>query len=256
MRPVFAVFLVFSAAQGALAQDDEGELPAAFSSDRPGFAPSSHVAARERVTTELGARLSIDDPIELRLPRLSLRAGIFDWLELRVSGPDAVGLFAGGATFGIGDARVGFKIGGLVHEDVSISTVWEASLPIATDGFGAPEVEFFAHASLEWRIWGPFSLLPHAFASVIALEGEMGETVRVVEGGGSLRFTWSIIDVVAVFVQGFVIARQESDVRGGVGGGIAWLAAPNVQLDASFDTGVTAELDPPPTVNAGVTVLW
>jgi hypothetical protein len=252
----FVLLFALFAARPALAQDVEGELPAAFTSDRPGFAPSAHVAARERITTELGASVLIDDPIELRLPRLTLRAGLFGWLELRATTPDAIGRFAGDASFGVGDARAGFKIGGLVHESVSISTVWEASFPTATDGFGREEVELYAQASLEWRIWGPLSLLPHVFGSVLAITDDMGQTARVFEGGGSLRFTWRIIDVLFVFVEGFVIASEVDDLRGGVGGGVAWLVLPNVQLDASFRTGVTDALDPPPIVNAGVTVLW
>lgn len=249
------VLLAF--ASGARAQDD-GMLPATFSSDRPGFANTTRVAARERLTTELGVSASFEDGEQRgRLPNLSLRTGLFDWLELRVRGPNGIGVFdATGDRFGVGDPFVGFKIGGPLDETVLISSVWEVSLPIGTDGFGSPEAEWRADVQLAWNFWGPLWIVPNAVASVRADADETtGETLRYFEGGGSLKFVWQIIDVLGMYVQSYALVSARSDWRVQVGGGLYWLITPHVQVDASFDSRVTDQGDAP-TAAIGATVLW
>lgn len=251
-----ALLAAWVVASGARAQDD-GELPATFSSDRPGFANSTAIAARARLTTELGASVEIDDEPLARLPHLSLRAGLFDWLEARVRGPNALGLFGSPeATFGVDDPFVGLKVGGRPAEAVAISSVLEISIPIGTEPFRAPEATWRADVQLDWRFWGPLTVTPNGFAAVLARIDDDGQTERWVEGGGSLKLTWRALDVLAFFAQGYVIASERRDLRVAVGGGVMWMVAPNVQLDASFDAGVTDGDTVPPTARAGATVLW
>ncbi len=235
----------------------EGELPAAFSSDRPGFANTTAVAARGRLITELGVSVAIDDPVQVSLPSLSMRTGVFDWLELRVWAPNGVGVFGQpDPTFGIADPVVGFKIGGVLTDTVAVSSVWEVSLPLGTDGFGQSEATVRGDVQLDWRFFGPLVLTPNAVASIqVEPDAVTGETVRFFEGGGSLKLTWEILDVLAVFVQSFVLASDRYDVRVAVGGGVYGRVAPNAQVDASFDAGVT-DGALPPTVRAGTTILW
>jgi hypothetical protein len=256
MLRMLSIFAICSlACAPARAQDDAGELPAAFSSDRPGFANTPAIAARERITTELGVLAAFGDPAQGMLPLLSLRAGIFDWLELRWRGPNAVASFEDEVRFGIDDPIAGFKIGGLLHETVSISSVWEVSIPIGTDGFGREEATWRADVQLEWRFWGPLSVTPNAVASIVLTTDETGATQRIFEGGGSLKVSWRILDVLTVFAQSYVLVSEVSRARVAIGGGIAWLALPNVQIDASFDASVTRQ-GIPPTVQAGTTILW
>lgn len=249
--------LVLLAAPGSVRAQADGELPAAFSSDRPGFAETTGVAPRGRLITELGVVVAIDDPVEVALPRLSLRAGVFDWLELRAWSPDGIGIFGQpDPTFGLTDPQVGFKIGGVLADGVAASTVWEASLPLGTTGFGEPEAGLRASLQVDWRFFGPLILTPNVVGVVrAATDVTSSETVRFFEGGGSLKLTWEILDVLAVFVQSFVLASDRYDVRVAVGGGVYWRVAPNAQVDASFDAGVTDGAIPP-TVRAGTTILW
>lgn len=260
LATLLAIATLVAIASPAAAQesaDPEGELPAAFSSDRPGFANTTAVAARGRLTTEAGISASFGDPaFRGALPNLSLRAGVFDFLELRVRGPSGIAIFDGGPTVGIDDPIVGFKIGGRLHENVSISSVFEVSLPIATDGFGSPEATYRADLNLAWRVWGPIVLGANVVASVLAQPDPLfGGTSRFFEGGGSLKARWHVLDVLALFVQSYVLRSERSDWRVQVGGGLAWMAAPNVQVDASFDAAVTEEGDPP-TARIGTTILW
>lgn len=235
----------------------EGALPPTFTSDRPGFANTTGVAAREHLTTEMGVSASFGDVPEGSVPNLSLRVGLLDWLEARVRGPNGIGVFeSGGARFGLADPVVGFKAGGRLAESLAISIDWEVSLPIATDGFGSPEATFFADFNLDWSFWGPLTLTPNLVASVLAdLDPTSGETVRIFEGGGSLKLTWQIIEVLGVYLQSYVLKSEVSDWRVHLGGGLMWMVAPNIQVDASFDAALTEQGDPP-TAGVGTTILF
>ncbi|MFK7989710.1 MAG: transporter [Sandaracinaceae bacterium] len=254
--PLFLALLPSTSA----AQDNAASpsLPATFTSDRPGFANTTGVAAVGRLTTELGVSAAFDDVApEGSLPQLSLRVGVFEWLEARWRGPNGVGDFGpGGPRFGLSDPSVGFKLGGRLAENVTISSVWEVSMPLGTDDFGSPEAEFFADVNLAWGFWSPLSLTVNAVAMVLTSQDGAGETRRLFDGGGSIRFDWQIIDVFGVFVQSYVLKSEVSDWRVQVGGGLYWQVAPTVQLDAHFNTGVTAGDDEPPTAQLGTTVLW
>jgi len=240
-----------------VADAQEGTLPPTFTSDRPGFANTTGVAAVEHLTTELGVGASFGDVPEGNLPNLSMRVGLLEWLEARVRGPNGAGVFSDpGPEFGLTDPSVGFKIGGRPLDTLAISVDWEVSLPIGTDGFGAPEADFFADFNLDWTFWGPLTVTPNLVAAVLSYVDETtGETRRLFEGGGSLKLTWQIVDVFAIFVQSYVLASEISDWRVQVGGGLMWMVAPNVQVDASFDAAVTEQGDPP-TAGVGTTILW
>ncbi len=248
--------LVASGPGLAVAQD--GVLPPTFTSDRPGFANTTGVAAREHLTAELGVIASFGDVPTGSLPNLALRVGLFDWLEARARGPSAVGTFpASGAVFGVGDPVLGFKVGGQVADGVAIAGDWEVSLPLGSDGgAGAPEATFFADFILDWTFWGPLVLTPNLVASVLAeLDPASGQTVRYFEGGGSLKLTWHVIEVLGLFVQGWTIASERAELRVAIGGGLFWRVAPIAQIDASFDAGVVGAGDPP-TARLGTTILF
>lgn len=249
------------------ARAQTGELPATFTSDRPGFANTTGIAARGRLITELGLLAAFDDDGQQgALPNLSLRTGVFDWLELRARGPDLVGRFtSAGHTFGLDDPAVGFKVGSPLHETFAVSSVFEVYLPLGTDGFGGPEATWRADIQANWSFWGPFMLTPNAVASVVAAsDPTTGETTRFFEGGFSLKFTWHILDELALFVQSYVLAAEDvpaanvlerDEWRVQLGGGVFWQITPNVQLDASFDSRVT-RYGVPPTAAIGGTILW
>lgn len=248
--------LVLLAPSGATAQQ-EGVLPPTLTSDRTGFANTTGVAARGHLTTEFGVEASLGEIPEGSFPNLSMRIGLFDWLEARVRGPQGLGVFEGaGPRFGVGDPWVGFKLGGRPAESLAMSVDWELSIPIATDGFGAPEATFFADLNVDWNFWGPLTLSPNLVASILADTDPITLlTVRYFEGGGSLKFTWQVLDLLGLYVQGYVLKSESSDWRVQVGGGLLWMVAPDAQIDASFDAGVTTE-GAPPTAAIGATILW
>lgn len=260
MRAWIAITLAVSVSLSALpaaAQEQEGQLPPAFTSDRPGFANSTNVAARGHLTTEMGVNVQIADTPVGDLPNLWLRTGILDWLEARVRAPDGIGIFdPAGASYGLDDPWLGFKIGGNVADTVSISSDWEISLPLGTDGFGQDEPELRMDAQLQWNFFGPLSVTPNAVAAVrVETDPMTGQTVRYFRGGGSLKVTYRILDVLSVFVQSYALASDRRPLSVVVGGGIYGMVMPNWQLDASFNAGVMDQ-DMPPTVSAGTTVLF
>ena len=172
-------------------------------------------------------------------------------------GPNGVGVFdVVGPRFGVDDPILGFKIGGRLADTLVVSSVWEVSVPLGTDpDFGSPEATFFADLTFDWNFFGPLTLTPNLVGSVLAVDDGMGGTARIFEGGGSLKLTWQVIDVLSLFVQSYVLANEQSDWRVQVGGGLGWMVAPNVQLDASFDSGIPGQGDAP-TAGVGTTVLW
>lgn len=254
---VFAVLALASWCCGSASAQHEGELPATFSSNRPGFANSTQVAAVARLTTELGVTAAFAETPEGALPDLLLRAGVLPWLELRVSAPTAVLVFSSpDAELGVRDPSVGFMIGGALHETVSVSSAWDVSLPLASDGFGAPEATFRADVNLDWRFFGPLTLTPNLVAAVLVDRAPVtGQTRRFFEGGGSLKLTWQVIDLVGLYAQSYALKSEHTDWRVAVGGGVFLRLAPNVQMDASFDASVT-EQGIPPTARLGTTVLF
>ncbi len=247
------------AASGSATAQEQGQLPAAFTSDRPGFANTTQTAAVAHLTTEMGLTAVLIDPRVGALPNARLRVGALEWLEARLILPSAVGYFgAGGPIFGLSDMVVGFKAGSALADTVDIATVWDFSMPTATDGadFGAPEVEVTGEVILDWAFWGPLTFTPQAIFTIVADEDPMtGETVRSFVGSFSVRFTWQIIDELGVFVQSYATAGETVPWGVHAGGGVFWQALANWQLDAFFDTRVTDEGDPP-TLRAGTTILW
>lgn len=236
----------------------EGQLPAELTSDRPGFANTTQTAAVAHLTTEFGLTAQLDDDAEGTIPNARLRAGVLDWLELRLILPSIVGDFGpGGPNYGLGDMRLGFKAGSALHDTVDIATNWAFSMPTATTGFGAPEVEVTGEVILDWHFWGPLTLTPQAIFTIEADVDPMmpDETRRAFVGAFSLRVTWQIIDELGVFAQSYAKAGEDVDWGVHVGGGVFWLVLPNWQVDAFFDSRVTENGDPP-LLQAGTTLLW
>ncbi|MGF1468918.1 MAG: transporter [Sandaracinaceae bacterium] len=260
MRIAVALVLLGLLAPGpAHAQRPEGEPPATFTSDRPGFANTPGVAARGRLTTELGLALVLaEQETELFLPTLSLRTGLFEFLEARVLALGGRARFPsdGGDRWGVGDVIVGFKIGGPLDDVVALSSVWSVRLPTGSDGFRALGTELRADLNVAWAFWGPLSLTPNAVVEVLVEDDAGGARRRVVALLGSLKLSWQLLPVLGLFVQSF--ARYEEaadDVRVQVGGGIFWMAAPNWQLDAEFNSRVTDQ-GSLAILSLGTTVLW
>lgn len=240
------------------AAQTEGQLPPEFTSDRPGFANTTQTAAVGHLTTELGIDAFLGDEMSGALPNARLRTGVLEWLELRLILPSAIGNFGtGGPNYGLGDMSVGFKAGSALHDTVDIATNWDFSLPTATTGFGAPEVQVTGEVILDWNFWGPLTLTSQAIFTIQAAEDPMmpDETVRSFVGAFSLRVTWQIIDEVGAFVQSYASAGENVDWGVHVGGGVYWLILPNWQIDAFFDSRVTENGDDP-TLRVGTTLLW
>lgn len=254
-RTALLLGLLLLAAAPAAAQDD-GALPATFSSDRLGFANSTSTAPVARLITELGVSASFEEEATIgELPHLVLRFGLFDWLEGRVRAPNGVGYFApSDPIFGLSDPWLGIKLAGRLHEQVSISSDIEVSIPLGTGIARRPEAELFMDLNLDWRFFGPLTLTATGVIRSVSAWAA-GASVRYFDGGASLKLSWQVIDVLTLFVQSYALANDHTDWRVQVGGGLAWRVAPNAQLDASFDIGVTDAGDPP-LAQLGATILW
>jgi hypothetical protein len=224
--------------------------PAPISTDRPGLLFSSLVVDPGTLQLELG------------LPQVSLVEGggtevrsastpfVLRWSpgpdwELRLGGPLFTRVdvdFPGGETTdeGFGDLEVGAKwhlVDGAGSRP-SFALIPSVVLPVGEEGFSAEEPAYLLNAAAEWGLPGGWGLAALA-------GGKRGETA---DGDAFAEWTlalalgralpdprWSAYGEVAAVDND----QPATDAAVYVGGGVKWLASPDLQLDLSFDRGLT-----------------
>lgn len=226
----------------------EENEPAVFTSDRPGYANSTSVAARLRATTEFGIDFGFneDGPESLSFPSLLIRTGLTDWLELRVGAPSLFATFteADNDIF-IGNTVVGFKIGKELTDSFALSLVPTITIP--TSGGST-----LARLELNWSLsLGTFGLSGNLAAG--STDGGFGRTLT---GEGSIIASLQLSPTLGAFVQSFLIWTVDQDPRPFAGAGLYAMVHPRVQVDFTGDVGLTDDADDRLRIGVGTTVLW
>lgn len=243
-----SVVLLVSAG-AALAQET---APSPIVTDRPGFLFSSLTVGRGTFQAELGlpqVTLIEDGDAEFRTTSLValLRFGVTDDLELRLGGPAYTEARFEFGPFhetesGYGDLEVGLKWHLLDNEGSrpSFALIPSVILPTGEDGFSAEDPVYQLNAMSEWTLtngWGIGAL-------VGVLNGPSGdddrfyqETFGLAAGRSLPSPAWSAYGEV-VFVTTDLDGASDSSFAGA---GIKYLAGNNVQLDLSFDRGLTSD---------------
>ena len=127
---------------------------------------------------------------------------------------------------------------------------------MGTDGLRAPAPNYWADLNVDWAVGGPLTLTPNAVVvSRSDVDDDTGETTRRLGGAASIKLSWQIFPSIGTYVQSYAWFDERDAATVQLGGGVMWMVAPRVQLDASFDAGLTDPGDAP-TVGAGTTVLW
>lgn len=219
-----------------------------FTSDRPGYANSTSVAALHRATTEFGFDLTFDDGIRtLTFPTLSMRVGLTDWLEFRLKSPNLVASFIEGSDnqIQLTNTTFGFKLGRQLTDRFAISLVPEMTIPTSGGTWQA-------RLELNWSAsFGVFGLGGNfAFATTDAFVG------RDLLGEASLAASIQATDALGIFVQTFMLWTRDQDPRPYFGGGLYAQVHPRIQVDATVDVGLTDDADSRVRAGAGMTVLW
>lgn len=233
---IFAILLGLPAG-GALAQE---ESPIA--TDRPGFLFSSLTIGRGVFQAELGLPSvtlieSGDSNSETTSFIALLRYGAVDDFELRLGAPVYTGSETGS---GYGDLEVGAKWHLLDNDGgrPSFALIPSVILPTGEDGFTADGPVYQVIAALEWALadgWGLAALAG-------ALNGPAGDDDRYMQETFALSLghslpspAWSAYGEVAYIITDLDGASDSSFA----GAGIKYLVSNDVQLDLSFDRGLT-----------------
>ncbi len=240
------LILLLSAAGAAFAQESSPIV-----TDRPGFLFSSLTVGDGVFQTELGlpsvTLIESDDDSELRATSLValFRYGIGDSFELRLGGPlytetrVELGPFED-TNSGYGDLEVGAKWHLLDNEGglPSFALIPSVILPTGEEGFSAEDPIYQLNAMAEWTLANGWGI--GALGGV--LNGPSGdddryfqETFALAAGRSLPSPSWSAYGE-AVYVTTDLEGAADSSFAGA---GIKYLLSNDVQLDLSFDRGLT-----------------
>jgi hypothetical protein len=242
-------------AGGALAQD--ASTPSPLATDRPGFLFSSLTVGRGVLQAELGipaVTLNRAGGVDTRFTSLFglVRYGLTPNLELRLDSPvyNETRVTAGGlrsAERGFGDLEVGAKWHLLDNQGARpfFALIPSVIVPVGEKDFSARRPVYQLNAMAEWNLkdgWGIGALAgylngPSGGNGGNGRDHRYGQETFAVSLGRSLPSPkWSAYGE-AVWVVTSLAGTSDSSF---LGGGVKYLAANDVQLDLSFDRGLSA----------------
>jgi hypothetical protein len=222
----------------------------AISADRPGYSDSTAIVPQFHLNAEAGVAETFGkEGLSADFPELLLRLGLLEWLEARLVAPNfmVVSPRRGESQSGFGDMGVGVKLAHSFSDRFSMSLVPQVSFPTGNEELTSEGVD--PAAGLNYAV---------ALTEALALAGNVafayGTQAGTYELSGSVSAGYGFTDEFGAYAEFILIYPEGDDLVPAVGGGYTWLLAPRVQVDASFDVGLTEGFDP--TFGAGVAVLW
>jgi hypothetical protein len=254
-RHLFIAALLIFPAGGALAQTAEPDAAPATASpivtDRPGFLFSSLTVGRGVLQAELGipaVTLNRAGGVDTRFTSLFglVRYGLTPNLELRLDSPvyNETRVTAGGlrsAERGFGDLEVGAKWHLLDNQGArpSFALIPSVIVPVGEKDFSARRPVYQLNAMAEWNLkdgWGIGALAGYLNGPSGGNDRYGQETFAASLGRSLPSPKWSAYGE-AVWVVTSLAGASDSSF---LGGGVKYLAANDVQLDLSFDRGLSA----------------
>lgn len=253
--------LILSLLPAAAALGQDAAAPSPTSSvvvtDRPGFLFSSLTVGRGTLQTEWGIpAVTVNDAggVDARLASLFglVRYGVTDNFELRLDSPvyNESRVTIGGRTatdHGVGDLEIGAKWHLLDNHGAqpSFALIPSVIVPTGATGFTADHPVYQLNAMAEWNLasgWGIGALAGYLSGLNGPSGGDRyGQGTFGVSLGRSLPAplaqTWSAYGE-AVYVATNLSGASDSSF---LGGGVKYLVSNGVQLDLSFDRGLTAD---------------
>jgi hypothetical protein len=228
-----------------------GQSAAPLVTDRPGFLFSSLTVGRGVVQTEWGIpAVTVNDAggVDARLASLFglVRYGVTENFELRLDSPvyNQSRVTVGGRTatdHGVGDLEVGAKWHLLDNHGAqpSLALIPSVIVPTGASGFTTGHPVYQLNSMAEWNLasgWGIGTLAGYLSSS--SGGDRYGQGTFGVSLGRSLpSVKWSAYGE-AVYVATNLSGAGDSSF---LGGGVKYLVSNDVQLDLSFDRGLTAD---------------
>ncbi|MBW8878206.1 MAG: transporter [Acidobacteria bacterium] len=229
----------------------QAAAPSPIVTDRPGLLFSSLTVGRGVFQTEWGipaVTLDSSGGVDTRLTSLFglVRYGVTQNFELRLDGPvyNEVRVRANGHTAtdrGYGDLEVGAKWHLFDNQGArpSFALIPSVILPTGEKGFTADNPVYQLNAMAEWNLangWGAGALA--GYLNGPSGDGRYGQGTFAVSLGRSLPSPkWNAYSE-AVYVATHLAGASDASF---LGGGIKYLISNDVQLDLSFDRGLTAD---------------
>ena len=246
------LLLPAGAARGQnMGTDTAPPAPSPLVTDRPGFLFSSLTVGRGVFQAEWGipaVTLNSADGVDTRLSSLFglVRYGVTQNFELRLDGPvyNESRVSVNGHTVtdrGFGDLEVGAKWHLLDNHGAqpSFALIPSVIVPTGDKGFTADDPIYQLNAMAEWNLasgWGIGALA--GYLNGPSGGGRYGQETFAASLGRSLASPkWSAYGE-AVYVNTNLAGASDSSF---LGGGIKYLISNDVQLDLSFDRGLTAD---------------
>ncbi len=239
------------AALGQAATPSPQSPPSPLVTDRPGFLFSSLTVGRGTLQTEWGIpAVTVNDAagVDARLTSLFglVRYGVTDSFELRLDSPvyNESRVTVGGRTatdHGVGDLEIGAKWHLLDNDGAqpSFALIPSVIVPTGATGFTADHPIYQLDAMAEWNLasgWGIGALA--GYLNGPSGGDRYGQGTFAVSLGRSLPSPkWSAYGE-AVYVTTNLSGASDSSF---LGGGIKYLVSNDVQLDLSFDRGLTSD---------------
>lgn len=245
-----ALLVLLLCSGGVHAQQD---APPDIAFDRPGIGFAASTLPRGGVALEAGlpsfsrdrddagvlsTQYSADINLRIGLAEhLELQAFTSPWNHLRVAPRDAPAERSSGA----GDVGVGLKVAlPLSSEKHAVALLATTTFATGSRDFSEGATQYALGASYEYDFNDRWTGALYA---------------NVTRGGSENSITWApsvsfaATDTVSTYLEvGFTDAHGEPSTRI-AGGGVTWMVAPTVQLDASFDVGLD---DDSPDTQAGL----
>jgi len=214
--------------------------PAAFGEeleligDRPDFTESNATIPTGHLQAEMGVEVSgAGDDLEIGLPKILLRYGVVEDLELRLEIPDLViGLPKGGGTdLGAGTVGAGLKWVQAIGDSAAAGLIFMAGSPVTPDDADADGF----YTSLN-AVWGVdfnerLSLGGNLRMDVGGLGTARSEDASVVEFTGSLALGIALTDVVGMYLETFHTITDRREFTPNADAGFTFLVTPQLQLD-------------------------
>jgi hypothetical protein len=244
----FTALTIFFSAGAALAQ---ASSPPPTATDRPGFLFSSLTVGPHVFQTELGlpsvTLIEIGD-VKARATSLValVRYGVSDTFELRLGGPVYTRTRVDFGSFtatdsGYGDLEVGAKWHLVDNAGArpSFALIPSVMLPTGQKGFSNEDPVYQLNTASEWALangWGLAALA--GYLNGPAGDGRYHQETFALSLGRSLPSPkWSAYGE-AVYVATNLDGAADSSF---LGAGVKYLVSNDVQLDLSFDRGLTSD---------------
>lgn len=217
-----------------------------ISTDRPGATDAATTVPAGALQLETGFEARRAGSVQSVHHQLTVaRIGLVDSIEARLTPPGTISL--NGAVRGT-DPEVGVKLGGEVTESIDAGFLFSASIPAVNPGTGSV---IHARATASGDI-GPATLTGTLGGSYgrVTVEDNQADF----EGLAAVSVSFGLVGDLGAYVEAYSTFPQNGEISPVADGGLTYLVAPWLQLDAYAGAGLYGDA-PDWLAGAGVSVL-